>query len=493
MTTIQNFLLAASQRDDTKVISYLQQYGTPLAQASGNLQHKLGSIEYTLFGNALHHTISGRLVEIEQLMDDKIFRIVAELIKYKCDVNGQATINQFTPLHSLCEDTDPQVELVKYTLIHPHMDVEEAVRSIAEKIAANQAPKLKIAEMLLQAGAKASIPDIGNKLPIDWIGDPEFKAKMDALFKKYQPRYLEEGKILIEKVMQMKVMLLAIHLNDTQAIRDSGADPNAAFSGNAPPLAEALLVGKPEAFFTLLEMGADPMVKFPIQEGVEIDIFEYLAKEFNAQIFRKCLELKFDPNRITVENNCLAHFSKVLWHHYALLGNVRAIEILIARKLPLEMDTKIEGRTILDLLKNNFFHNHPFIIQKMREFEENNRSEFITYELVKIIDKNPQFLNPMDQMANELQNRGVDDLPEVIKGRFQDNLAEIAMLYFSLVSAKEYKIISGQIKDTFRDYEWMKSTNHQQEQIIELLERYNARPRRVNNIWNALYRYCTLI
>lgn len=502
---IGDFFLAASQRDDTKVINYLGQYGTPLAQAFGALEHNFKTIDYTGFGNALHHTICGQIIKIEQLMDDRIDRIVSELIKYKCDVNQKMKLNQQTPLHCVCDDTKEGSELLKYTLYHPDMDIEEVKQLIEKRIKDNEAPKLKIAEMLLQAGAKASIPDLRGDLPIDLISDPDFKAKMDALFKKYQPNYVEESKSLLPEQGKWMKMIAGTKLDDPKMIRDSGADPNMSIE-NCPLLIYTILEKKEEAFLTLINLGADSKSTYQYDEEENVDGFELLPLYFSAKIFRKYLDLHFDPNRTSIvseKSTALVHFSKVLWHQYALRGNVRAIEILVARQISLDMDTKVEGRSILDLLKSDALKNNPFLRERMSEFEQVNKDSLITNVLVKIIDQNPHWVQPMDPFVNQLHNRGVNDLPKELKEMFNEapNLDDIAEEYFSLVSSASYSLVSYGIRELFKEYEQMKSliegVNDNHRQIIQLLER--NRPRQGNRMdklmqgFQVLNSYCSLI
>lgn len=464
MNNLNDYILAASQWDDNKVINYLNQ-NDKLAQESGTRLAKVGAIYLQFTGNGLHHALLGPVEQFVPAIDGKVERIVAKLLELKCDVNEQEPNFMNTPLHWLCSTGDDVKTLAKilYDATPQDDDLYTDFNELyTQKMAANQAPRLKIAEMLLKAGAKASLSNALYQLPINLIEDREFKAKMDALFKKYQPNYLEEGDRLVQEMNVKNEMTLLIEENDAEGLRKRCKNPNSKSRGGLPLIIFALVKRRTEAFLALVELKADLSATSP----EKMDLFDLVVDKYDDTIFRKLLDLDFDPNRINQPRtityiNYLEQFSKVYWHKLALHGNVDAIETLIAREVNLDMETQIEDYTILDLLKENKLKDHP-LLKQIEEIMKNELSNSaFEYELVQMVEKFP-FLK---------ETKGV---PELVKERYKESpdFEQIAGLYLQLM--ENYKERSETLKYLFEYLEGVQlllaGVNDNHRQIIKLLE-----------------------
>lgn len=465
---ISDYFLAVYEWDEKKVVSSLNQYGA-LAHAATMHEVKFGDIGVVFCGNALHHTLIGPIKEIVPTIDGKVERIVAKLLELKCNVNEQEERTENTPLHYLCfyeSDVGKEFAKLKFDIQDddPYSNFDQLYAQIT---AANRASKLKIAEMLLQAGAKASLPNLFCKLSIDFIEDAEFKSKMDSLFKKYQPNYKEESASLVEEKARMIVLTKLVDENRADLIRECDGDPNTKNPDGVPLIIYALFHRKTDAFLALFEMNADTSVKID-----QFDLFDLVVNKYNDQIFRKLLEAGFDPNRIGEEPqeftlfNYLNQFSRVHWHKLALQGNLDAIEILVSRGIALDMDTKIEGVTILNLLKEDRLKNHPDLVEMKKALENGNKDTLVDYELVKLIDENPAWLKNGSQV-----------IPEPVKEKFNGspNYDEIVKKYLLFVANEiSYNSISAKLKERFIAIEELQSliagVNDNHRQIIQLLE-----------------------
>lgn len=465
----KDFLMAASNRDADQVMRDLNQYGSPLAKVNGKLPYSIEG--FISQGNALHYAIIGP-VGVEQVMDERILTIVSGLLKLDCNVNEQNG-SKDTPLHCLCKETDIDLEIVKYRV----SSSQDMTQVIKQKIEANKIYKLKIAEMLLQAGAKPTIPNGQAILPIDLIKEGEFHARMDELFKKYHPQYVAEGQTAVQEYRLQREVMRAFQERNPHHLRtaiQSGANPDMSVSGHTL-LALSVIQGNSEAFEVLLEFNADPAKK-SIMGGVEVDPFDLILIQFSPPIFKALLQRGFDPNRALCPNdelNFAAHFTTVHWHSFALAGNVEAIQILLEGGYELERDTKMNNRTIIDLLQNNALKNDPFLLESKTDQERRLSGMALAYEVIKIMD---QFSLPIGEELTEVPPQ-IQPLIEGLQSKGFP-VEEATQQFYDLVKDPSYKERSRYCRQMFAQIEAMNS-NYQGDfakhrQILNLLNLHDS-------------------
>ncbi|MEM1283057.1 MAG: hypothetical protein AAGG81_05835 [Chlamydiota bacterium] len=225
------------------------------------------------------------------------------------------------------------------------------------------ANRFELIHTLLDAGVRPSeAVGFGHTLQAKIILDTNdyFKHTVTELFKLYPPKkeVLAANQKRKMTFVEKEKMRKAVETGDVKKLQKlvkagvdvtkGGADASKG-GGEIPWIFCPVIMGHTGVFDFLIDAGTD-IHQTCFINGSKSNVLMMLLDNFDEIMFCHILDAGFNPNTTSTLSIEEADFkTDITWHWYALVGNLRAIELLLEKKLQLDMVTK-SGVNIIDLL-----------------------------------------------------------------------------------------------------------------------------------------------